>query len=694
MPARLPLRYTIPGVILVVGATLLLFDYLYERRRQDERLHRDSESELRVLAASAAGELEAAFRQDRSTRVGATFERLGGNRLIDLAAFVDHGGRIVWSTEARLEDLAVVETGALGLGAILRDARQERQVVMRHEADPPGVMGAFPVQMRGETRAFLPEATGWLLVHYDLAARRNELYQELRGHTLSYAVVLSLLCVALWLLFRHALLARVQRLMLATRSIAKGEYNVELDIAGSDEIAELAGDFRVMAGALQRHSEQIGFLSRHDPLTGLLNRPGLETVLEDAILSARQDGPHSVLCYVDIDGFRVINDTQGHAAGDELLQRIARLLTEGLPRAAAIARLASDEFAVILPLTGDQGVRARAEEVQTLLADLRFAWGEENYQVRFNIGVMPIQEAAIDAERALSLADAACYAAKESPHERIRIWRPGDPGLEVRHGQMHWVSRIQSALDENRFVLYAQEILPAAGRTRNLHLEVLVRMLDSRGVPILPGRFLPAAERYRLIGQIDQWVIRNTFDRLAEHPERLDRIEMCSINLSGMSLDDPVVLELIAQGLEYTGGFPAHRICFEITETEAVTHLETAARFLKRLRALGCRFALDDFGSGVSSFGYLKSLDVDLIKIDGLFVRGVAHDPMDLAIVRSINDIAHEMGKLTVAEFVESREILHIVRRIGVDYVQGHAIGRAEPLSRFLERPLASSAHR
>jgi len=693
MPARLPLRYTIPGVILVVGAALLLFDYLNERRLLNERLHRYSETELRVLAASAAGELEAAFRQDREARVGATFERLGGNRLIDLAAFVDHGGRVVWSTEARLEGVAVVETGALGLGAILRDARQERQVVLRHEPDPPGLMGAFPVQMRGETRTFLPEATGWLLVHYDLAARRDELYQELRSHTLSYGAVLSLLCVALWLLFRHALLKRVQRLMLASRSIAKGEYNVELDIGGGDEIAELAGDFRAMAGALQRHSEQLGFLSRHDPLTGLLNRRGLETALADAILGARQDGRQSVLCYLDIDGFRVINDTQGHAAGDELLQRVARLLTEGLPR-AAVARLAGDEFAALLPLTEGTGVRERAEEVHALLADLRFAWGGESYQVRFNMGVMPIEGAAIDAEQALSLAGAACYAAKESAHERIRIWRPGDPGLEDRTGQMHWVSRIQSALDADRFVLWAQEILPAAGRSKNLHLEVLVRMLDSRGVPILPGRFLPAAERYRLIGQIDQWVIRNTFDQLAAHPDHLDRVEMCSINLSGMSLDDPVVLELIAQGLEYTGGFPAHRVCFEITETEAVTHLETATRFLERLRALGCRFALDDFGSGVSSFGALKSLDVDLIKIDGLFVRGVAHDPMDLAIVRSINDIAHEMGKLTVAEFVESREILHIVRRIGVDYMQGNAIGRAVPLSRFFERSSASSARR
>ncbi|MEZ5332844.1 MAG: EAL domain-containing protein [Thermoanaerobaculia bacterium] len=599
---------------------------------------------------------------------------------------MDPVGRILWATDAPLVGLSVAESGSQGLGSSLSQARRAGSVVTTHETDPPGIMGAFPVQMRGRQHGFLPEATGWLLIHYDLTARQRQLRKELAWSVGLYAAVLSLLCIGLWLFFRHTLLDRVRSLTAAAKSIAQGDFAAEPEVEGGDEIAELADDFRRMAGALKRHSEQLGYLSRHDPLTGLLNRPGFEAALQSFAFSARHGHASGALCHLDIDSFRVINDTEGREAGDQLLVATARLLAERLPDEAIIGRVGADDFALILPLARGRALNEKAQEVQDALEDFRFEWHGTSFKVRLNIGAVALDESTPDAERALAAADAACDAAGESPHQSFRIWWPGETTLERHHGQMRWVSRIQSALDEGRFALWAQQIQPARRHDRGLHLEILVRMLDPRGTPVEPGRFLPAAERYRLIGQIDRWVVRSTFDFLAQHPELLERLSLCAINLSGMSIDDPSMLGAIAQGLEMTGGLPPDRLCFEITETAAVTHLDTASRFIERLRSIGCRFALDDFGSGVSSFGYLKGLDVDLIKIDGLFVRGVAADPTDRAIVGAINEIAHETGKRTIAEFVESDAVLRVVREIGVDFVQGHAIGRAAPLDRFFAR--------
>jgi EAL domain-containing protein (putative c-di-GMP-specific phosphodiesterase class I) len=281
----------------------------------------------------------------------------------------------------------------------------------------------------------------------------------------------------------------------------------------------------------------------------------------------------------------------------------------------------------------------------------------------------------------MSCADAACYAAKDEGRNRIKVYRPGDRELATRFGEARWVARLQTALEEGRFRLYRQVIAPLNGCTATgEYFEILLRMIDEKGRLVAPESFLSAAERYGIIGRLDRWVIGEVLELFTQNAGLLDRVAMCSVNVSGQSLSDDEFHEFLFEALERTS-VPASKLCFEITETAAIAHLDSTARFMARIRALGCRFALDDFGSGVSSFAYLRQLPVDLLKIDGVFIKNLLRDPANAAITRSINDIAHTLGHQTVAEFVESESILSEVRSIGIDFAQGYAVGRPVPLS-------------
>lgn len=690
---RPPLRYLVPAVIFVVGAALMSFYLANELRLLEQRLHSDAEEDLRVLAALTAGDLETAFRLDDPSMARGGIERLAGNRRIERALLADREGRILFSTEAQHADHRVMDLDAPRLAAMFGEAAGGFDVLIRHWDDPDGVAGAFPVRLRTSPDSFLPQDTGWLVIDTDLsplAARyRQELFQRLG----LYAAGLAILSVLLWLFFRTALLKRIERLGQATRRFAKGDFSDRPDLGRGDELSELAEEFRVMADHLQRHTEELDYLSNHDGMTGLLNRRGFEQHLDGLLAHIRHSGGRYLLCYLDIDGFRVINDTKGHAAGDSLLREVAATLQSGLARDTVLARLAGDEFAVLLPEPLDSDAATAAESIQALTSDFRFQWDEEKYRVVFNIGVVHVHRATENAEKALSLADAACYAAKESTHTRIRVWDPAEQGLTEQHGDMHWVSRIQSALDQDRFELYAQPIYPARGEA-GVHLELLVRMRDARGALKLPDRFLPAAEHYGLISQIDQWVLRQALRFFREDEAARERLDLCAINLSALSLGNAELVDMVRAEADRPDGLRPEQLCFEVTETAAVTNLNVASGFMTDMRRLGCRFALDDFGSGVSSFGYLKNLAVEFIKIDGLFVRGVLSDATDRAIVRSINDIAHEMGKKTVAEFVETPELADAIRTIGIDYLQGNGMGRARPLRTVLDHAMKQRKHR
>lgn len=431
----------------------------------------------------------------------------------------------------------------------------------------------------------------------------------------------------------------------------------------------------------RRLSQEIAFQATHDELTGLGNRRAFEQALNQAFADVRDQGRSHVVCYLDLDEFKVVNDTCGHTAGDELLRQIARLFFTVLRVEDHICRIGGDEFGIILTNQNVAQALLTAERLQLSLSSFRFVWREQSFGVGVSIGMVVMDADSESVGALLQAADSACYVAKERGRGRIHVYASDDPALAQRYGEMEWVSRIEHALQHGRFVLYAQPIVPiGATHARGLHCEVLLRMRDEKGALVLPGLFIPAAERYHLASRIDRWVVTHTLEWVCANQ---DRIEQCSINFSGQSLGDTDFMAFVLQSLEHSA-VRCDKLCFEITETAAISNMHTANRFIATLRELGCKLSLDDFGSGLSSFAYLRNLPVDVLKIDGQFVKDIARDPVSLAMVKSIHEIGCLMGKQTVAEFVESPAILDLLREIGVHYAQGYAVGRPVPLDQVL----------
>ena len=443
----------------------------------------------------------------------------------------------------------------------------------------------------------------------------------------------------------------------------------------------------------QRHlARQISYQAEHDSLTGLLNRRAFEQRLERLIASAREHGFEHTLLYMDLDQFKIVNDTCGHSAGDALLCEITALLRGKIRDRDAVARLGGDEFAALLEHCSPAAALRVATHILELVRDFRFVWQDKVFSVGVSIGLVPLTKESRNNAEVLANADNACYAAKDAGRNRIHIYQPDDAELAARHGQMQWIGRITEALEHDRLKLYYQPLRAVAGDERGDHYEILVRMDDGKGNIVPPGAFLPAAERYNCSHLIDEWVITNTLQWLADHPEQLNRLSLCAINLSGQSIGNEHLQATIIRTL-HTLDVPAQKICWEVTETAAIANLQQATLFINALRALGCKFALDDFGSGMSSFAYLKHLPVDYLKIDGSFVRDAAKDPIDFAMVKSINEIGHLMGKKTIAEFVEDDTTLKLLLDLGVDYAQGYGIAKPMPISNLVEKPERLSAN-
>ncbi len=424
--------------------------------------------------------------------------------------------------------------------------------------------------------------------------------------------------------------------------------------------------------------EQIAYQATHDRLTGLINRAEFEQRLKRAIHSAAEQHSQHVLCFMDLDQFKVVNDSSGHIAGDELLRQLGALLRSRLRRRDTLARLGGDEFGILMEHCTLEQAREIADKLRQAVEEYRFTWEDKSYQIGASIGLAAITSETGDLTELLKQADTACYAAKDRGRNRIHIYQRDDKALMERQGEMFWVSALNTALAEGGLMLYAQPIRPLTPGHRP-HFEVLLRLQGPDGQVVLPGSFMSAAERYNLAERLDRWVIDNTFRWLCRHRERLAQIGRCSINISGQSLGNEALLGHVISLLEGSN-LPPGSVLFEITETAAINNLGEALTFMRALKAYGCSFALDDFGSGVSSFAHLKALPVDYLKIDGMFVRDIAVDPIDEAMVRSINEIGHVMGLHTIAEFVENDAILERLRVIGVDLVQGYGIGRPEPL--------------
>ena len=426
-------------------------------------------------------------------------------------------------------------------------------------------------------------------------------------------------------------------------------------------------------------SKKLSFQAAHDGLTGLINRTEFELRLEQAVLSASQNSSHHALCFLDLDQFKVVNDTSGHVAGDEMLKQIGGLLKEHLRETDTLARLGGDEFAVLIENCSVEQARLKAEDILSLIEDFRFAWEDKIFSVGVSVGITGIDSSITSYTDALKYADIACYAAKDAGRNRIHVYESSDENLMQRSGEMLWAPRIIKALENDRFQLFVQEIKPTDMSKDYVHYEVLLRMQDEDGELIPPGAFLPTAERYNLIIKLDMWVIDHVFQWLKRHAKYCHPEMHFAINLSGQSLGDETLLNHVT-GLLESELVPPSKLHFEVTETMAIQNLQQANHFIEAVKSYGCGFSLDDFGSGLSSFGYLKNLNVDTLKIDGMFVRDILDDPIDAAMVDAINTIGHVMGMKTVAEFVENEMIAVKLFEMKVDYVQGYGIGKPMPI--------------
>ncbi|MCU7945743.1 MAG: EAL domain-containing protein [Candidatus Thiodiazotropha sp. (ex Cardiolucina cf. quadrata)] len=414
----------------------------------------------------------------------------------------------------------------------------------------------------------------------------------------------------------------------------------------------------------------------HDGLTGLWSRSVFDHRLSELTQEALQGEGEHVLVYIDLDQFKVVNDTVGHVAGDELLKQVATLLQQHSRGSDLLARLGGDEFGLLLIGCDIDNAVTIAEQLRVLLAEFPFTWENHHFQIGASFGIALVNSDLPD-PNALSLADLACYSAKDQGRNRVHVYQPDDQELTERRSEMQWVARIKSALNEERFILYSQRILSLSREANKRDFrEVLVRMVDEDGQIVAPGQFIPAAERYDIMTKIDEIVLRRACEWLMQ-PQNTD--VHLSINLSGGSLGNRLILNSIEQQLTHNPEL-GQRICFEITETAAIGNLREALAFMRRLKKRRVSFALDDFGSGLSSFSYLKTLPVDYLKIDGCFVRDLLDDPIDAAMVESISRVSKEMGIETIAEFVENQDVLEWLTVVGVDYGQGYGIEKPRPL--------------
>ncbi len=432
--------------------------------------------------------------------------------------------------------------------------------------------------------------------------------------------------------------------------------------------------------AARRMAQRLSWEATHDHLTGLINRREFALRLENAVSVSKSSQLTHAVCFMDLDRFKIINDSAGHAAGDEFLKSLTQLFRSRIRATDHLARLGGDEFALLLEGCPFERARAVVDDLIAAVDDFRFEFSGKMFTAGISIGLVMVN-GEHDCDEILHMADTACYHAKEQGGNRVSVYRIEDTAMATRRREISWVERINSALRENGFILYQQTYLalnPAKGQRR--HLEVLLRMVGESGEPITPDRFLPAAERHNLMPQIDRMVIRKVFAGYHGLATRDPGLPLtCSINLSGASLNSgdlyPFVEELVREH-----GLPPQAICFEITETTAINNLRNASEFITQCKALGIMFALDDFGTGTSSFGYLKRLQVDMLKIDGGFVRHMASDAIDRALTETMNHVGKLMGLQTVAEYAENDIIIRMLRSMGVDYAQGYGVCMPKPL--------------
>ncbi|MEN8132056.1 MAG: EAL domain-containing protein [Pseudomonadota bacterium] len=466
------------------------------------------------------------------------------------------------------------------------------------------------------------------------------------------------------------------------------QYSIQVSAAPiRDRNGSVLGVVLVFRDETESHrmAQQLMHQASHDALTGLVNRREFESRMEHALNCVREHNTPYALCYLDLDRFKLVNDTAGHPAGDELLKQVANLFMSKIRTRDTLARLGGDEFGLLLENCPLNNALQIAEMLVGALEDYRFTWDDRTFDIGVSIGVIAITAEAVSIAEILNRADMACYTAKDRGHHRVQVYEAEDRALAQRRTEIHHAAGLRHALEHDQFRIVCQPILAlAADDTLPLHYEILLRLQDRDGEMVLPSAFIPAAERYGLMGAIDRWVIENVFHYYAKQLNNSQGVRF-AINLSGNSLNDDSLLAFVCEHLS-RASVPPDRICFEITETACIQHLSQATRFIKQLREKGCEFALDDFGSGFSSFSYLKHLPIDYLKIDGSFVLNMVANPLDREMVKAINQVGHIIGARTIAEWVESEDTIQQLREVDVDFVQGYEVGLAIPLEELGEK--------
>ena len=474
-----------------------------------------------------------------------------------------------------------------------------------------------------------------------------------------------------------------RRALLVSRANGS-ERSIELSASPiRNEATELVGAVVLLHDVteLRGLARQMSYQATHDALTGLVNRREFERRLEESIESGhRGDGQH-VLCYLDLDRFKVVNDTSGHLAGDSMLREVAKVLRDAVRDSDTVGRLGGDEFGMLLMGCPLEKARQIADDVCRAVGDYRFVWKDKIFNIGVSIGLVEISRESGALEELLAAADSACYVAKKQGSGRVVVYSARDEALARHTGEIQWLQRLQSALKDNRFQLYHQPIVPAYGVDGGgPAMEVLVRLQDEAGHEVPPSEFVKAAERYRLMGLVDRWVVQTTLAALGRGAIPVPSNRSVAINISGQTLSDMQFLEFVVECLDSTGVNP-QQVCFEITENAVVANLDHARRFVGVLHGMGCQFALDDFGSGVGSFSNLKNLPMDYLKIDGSFMRNLEKDSVNQAMVTAMIKLARTLNFKVIAEQIEDIATLDTARRMGVDYVQGYAVGRPQLLS-------------
>lgn len=467
------------------------------------------------------------------------------------------------------------------------------------------------------------------------------------------------------------------------------ERSVELTVTPlKGQKGDLLGTVIVVrdVSELRGITKQMSYQASHDALTGLVNRREFERRLEEVLEMAHADDGHHVLCYLDLDRFKAVNDSCGHMAGDGMLREVAALIKEAVRDSDTVGRLGGDEFGMLLVGCPLEKARQIADDVVRRISEYRFVWKDKIFNIGVSVGLVEISRESGAPEDVMSAADSACYVAKRQGNH-VHVYSARDEATARHRGEIHWLQQLQLALKENRFELLAQPIVAtAADLQQGPALEVLLRLQDE-SVPegISPAEFLRAAERYRLMPDVDRWVVQTALTALGRGGIRLPANRSLAINLSGQTLGDPQFLEFVVDVLDRTGVAPS-QLCFEVTENSVITNIEHARRFIEVLHGMGCQFALDDFGRGLSSFGNLKNLALDYLKIDGTFIRNLGTDSVNQAMVAAMIKLARSLNFRVIAEQVEDARSLQVATKMGVDFVQGFHLGRPQPLARVVMR--------